>query len=225
MNENDLYEVLASFKGAIEALETRINNAEAVCNAVVDRLQKTENMLFEDILNPAKAALEQSYKDERFDDFNSKYGEKLSAFNGPLQSIEGDENFDLAHTAFDEYDALEDKPDSDAWVDELINKVSTQIESIKEAVNAPADADIVVEKDGETGETEIKVDGEDIAEPEAAPEEVPEAEEVPAEEEPAQPEEEEEDEVVDDEEVKSDPDELAQLYKDAEAAVAKSRKK
>lgn len=216
-NEETLMKVLQSFREAIMMLESRLDEMDKDLRDCQDKTAHTENILFDQIINPAKDAMAANEKDERFDDFNDKYGEKLGAYNAPLQSIEGPD-FDLSRTAFDEYDGMEEKPDSDAFVDELINKVKSQLESIKEAVGAAPEDDIEVEVDGETGETEVEVNDQPItAEEEPAPEET---EEAPVEDEAPAP---AEDEIVDElpEEKPSD-EEVEALKKEAEAALSKA---
>lgn len=216
-NEETLMKVLQSYKEAIMMLESRLDAMDKDLRDCQAQCANTENVLFDQIINPARDAMAASEKSERFDDFNDKYGEKLGAYNAPLQSIEGPD-FDLAQTAFDEYDGMEEKPDSDAFVDELIGKVKSQLESIKEAVGAAPEDDIEVEVDGETGETEVEVNDQPIdAEGEPASEEAPVEKEAPVEAEA------EEEEIVDElpEEKPSD-EEIEALKKEAEAALSKA---
>ena len=205
MNEQDLYDVLQSFQQSIQMMEERLNDYE-------DRFHSIEATLFDDLINPAKEAMENAYKEERYDDFYSRNGERLDAYNEPLRSIERDDEFSLARQAFDDYDALEEpKPEEGEYVDALVEKVESQINEIKSSLGLPADADVSVEQDGETGEVEVKVDGEPVETEEGAEapvEEVAaeETEEVPTE---AAPEETEEDNA----------DELAALYDELEKSL------
>ena len=56
--------------------------------------------------------------------FNEKYGEKLGAFDKILGAAEGNPEFSMARTAFDEYEKIpEPRPESDVYVDGLIETV------------------------------------------------------------------------------------------------------
>ena len=131
--------------------------------------------LYDEIINPTKAYIDETNKNARFDDFNSKYGEKLGAFNKNLSAIDG-EDVDLTKAAFDRYDSLpeDERPDADAYVESIISEVGSQIEAIKESLGLPEDAEVSVTQD-ENGETVVEADGEVVAteNEEAIPEEAP----------------------------------------------------
>ena len=55
-----------------------------------ERMHKIESTLYDEIINPTKAYIDETNKkNARFEDFNSKYGEKLGAFNDSLSAIDG----------------------------------------------------------------------------------------------------------------------------------------
>ena len=86
----------------------------------------------------------------------------------------------MARTAFDEYEKIpEPRPESDVYVDGLIETVEEQIDSIKESLGIEPDAKVEVTQD-ENGDTEIKADGEVVASEKT--EETEEGTEAPAEE-------------------------------------------
>ena len=71
-------------------------------------------MIFDEILEPARLAMEADDKERRFNEFNEKYGEKLGAFDKILGAAEGNPEFSMARTAFDEYEKIpEPRPESD----------------------------------------------------------------------------------------------------------------
>lgn len=208
MNENEIYEILESYRQALDFLVEKVDGIVQENMAMKEQLGGLEQVLYEGILSPAKEAIDSAEREGRFEDFNSKYGEQLGGYNGQLAPIEG-EDFDLTRTAFDNYDSIpdEEKPDSDEYVNALIAQVDEQINHIKEAFGLPGDAEVEVKQD-EDGNTEISADGEPIAsdgeseEGEKEKEEEKEIEEKPLE---KPSEEEEKEEKVD------DPEEIAAL--------------
>ena len=95
--------------------------------------------------------------------FNEKYGEKLGAYDKVLGAAEGNPEFSMARSAFDEYEKLpEPKPEEDVFVDGLIETVEEQIEGIKESLGLEPDTKVEITQD-ENGDTEVKADGEVVA--------------------------------------------------------------
>ena len=120
-------------------------------------------MLFDEILEPARLAMEADDKERRFNEFNEKYGERLGAYDKVLGAAESNPDFSMARTAFDEYENIpEPRPEEDVYVDGLIETVEEQIDSIKESLGIGPDAKVEITQD-ENGDTEIKADGEVVA--------------------------------------------------------------
>ena len=105
--------------------------------------------------------------------------------------------------AYDGYNSIEgEKPDEAEYIDELVKVVDKQLDNIRAAIGAPANAEVEVKQD-ENGETSVEVDGQEIKDASEDSEdsdktEVKETEET------------EETEIKDSDE-ESDPDELAAL--------------
>lgn len=164
MNENEVFEVLNSYKEAIDVLINEIDALKAENQALNDKVDGLNKTLFDDILEPARLAMENNERENRFAEFNEKYGEKLGAFDPTIQSIQNDKDYSLSRDVFDEYDALpEPKPDEAGFVESSIAQVEEQIEAIKENLGLASDADVEIKQDGETGDTEIISDGEVVA--------------------------------------------------------------
>ena len=162
MNE-DIYEILNSYKEAIDVLLSRCNGLVNQNKALEERMNKLESILFDEILEPARLALEADDKERRFGEFNEKYGERLGAYDKVLGAAEGNPDFSMARTAFDEYENIpEPRPEEDVFVDGLIETVEEQIDSIKESLGIEPDAKVEITQD-ENGDTEIKADGEVVA--------------------------------------------------------------
>ena len=162
MNE-DIYEILNSYKEAIDVLLNRCDELVNQNRALEERQNKIESILFDEILEPARLALEADDKERRFGEFNEKYGEKLGAYDKVLGAAEGNPDFSMARSAFDEYEKLpEPRPEEDVFVDGLIETVEEQIDSIKESLGLEPDTKVEITQD-EEGNTEVKADGEVVA--------------------------------------------------------------
>jgi hypothetical protein len=213
MNEENIYEILDSYKQAIDILLAKNDELISQINAIAERLNKLESIVFDEILEPARLALEADEKGRRFGEFNEKFGEKLGAYDKILAAAEGNPDFSMAKSAFDEYEKLpEPRPEQDVFVDGLIETVEEQIDSIKESLGIAPDEKVEITQD-ENGDTEIKADGEVVASEkteEETTEEKPEAEDVEQGELDFS-DEKEEDEEDDPEEVKKFEEELEKL--------------
>lgn len=162
MNE-DIYEILNSYKEAIDVLLSRCDELVNQNKALEERQNKIESILFDEILEPARLALEADDRERRFGEFNEKYGERLGAFDKVLGAAEGNPDFSMARNAFDEYEKLpEPRVEEDVFVDGLIETVEGQIDSIKESLGLEPDTKVEITQD-EDGNTEVKADGEVVA--------------------------------------------------------------
>ena len=203
MDENQLNEILSSFRDAITALIERADAQDDMIKAIQEKTDSTERLIFDEVINPAKAEMEKQIYDAGLEDFSSRYSDKLGGYNDKLRPIEG-EDFDIMKQAYDGYNSIEgEKPDEAMYVDELVKVVDKQLDDIRQAIGAPADAEVAVKQD-ENGETVVEVDGEKVSEEsvekkpaEAADESVEEATEV-----------------SDEDEDETNPEELAALEKE-----------
>ena len=202
MDEMQLNEILASYRDAINALIERVDAQDGMIQAVREKAEGTERLIFDEVINPAKAEMEKQIYDAGLEDFTNKYGEKLNGYNDKLRPIEG-EDFDIMKQAYDGYNAIEgEKPDEAMYVDELVKVVDKQLDDIRAAIGAPADAEVAVKQDDD-GETTVEVDGQEVKE-------VSEDSEDSDKTEVKETEETEETEIKDSDE-ESDPEELAAL--------------
>lgn len=201
MDEMQLNEILASYRDAINALIERVDAQDGMIQAVREKAENTEHLIFDEVINPAKAEMEQQIYNAGLEDFSNRYGEKLNGYNDKLRPIEG-EDFDIMKQAYDGYNSIEgEKPDEALYIDELVKIVDKQLDDIRAAIGAPADAEVSVTQE-ENGETKVEVDGQEVNSDTAEPE-VKDVEEKT------------EEEIVDsDDEEASDPEELAALEKE-----------
>jgi hypothetical protein len=171
--EENIYEILNSYKDAIDVILGRLDEANEKNHELEERVNKLESILFDEILEPARLSLEEDDRNRRFGEFSEKYGDRLSPFDKVIGAAEGDPEFSLARKAFDDYNELpEPRPDEDVYVDGVIETVEEQIESIKESLGLPSDTEVEIKQD-EDGNTEIKADGEVVASEETETKEEP----------------------------------------------------
>ena len=211
MDENQLNEILSSFRDAITALIERADAQDDMIKAIQEKTDSTERLIFDEVINPAKAEMEKQIYNAGLEDFSSRYSDKLSGYNDKLRPIEG-EDFDIMKQAYDGYNSIEgEKPDEAMYIDELIKVVDKQLDDIRQAIGAPANAEVAVKQD-EDGETVVEVDGKEVSK-ESVDEKPAESAE---EEKPAEPAEsaDEEVEVSDSDEEETNPEELAALEKE-----------
>ena len=203
MDENQLNEILSSFRDAITALIERADAQDDMIKAIQEKTDSTERLIFDEVINPAKAEMEKQIYDAGLEDFSSRYSDKLDGYNDKLRPIEG-EDFDIMKQAYDGYNSIEgEKPDEAMYIDELVKVVDKQLDDIRQAIGAPADAEVAVKQD-ENGETVVEVDGENVSK------ESEEKKPVEADDEEV----EEAIEVSDEDEEETNPEELAALEKE-----------
>lgn len=168
MDENELVEVLQSYKDAIGLLEEKFNAFSEEIGHVREELQarieSLEDTVINGIINPAHEAAEKAAYDRDLEDFKGRYAEKIDPYLDKIKAVEGDD-FDIYKTAFDGYkeykDANGDKAlDEVGYVDELLSGIASQLDKVKELINAE-NVEVKQDKDGNT---ELKADGETVAE-------------------------------------------------------------
>lgn len=168
MDETELVEVLQSYKDAIGLLEEKFNAFSEEIGHVREELQarieSLEDTVVNGIINPAHEAAEKAAYDRDLEDFKGRYSEKIDPYLDKIKAVEGDD-FDIYKTAFDGYkeykDANGDKAlDEVGYVDELLSGIASQLDKVKELINA----ENVEVKQDEDGNTELKADGETVAE-------------------------------------------------------------
>lgn len=208
MDENQLNEILSSFRDAITALIERADAQDDMIKAIQEKTDSTERLIFDEVINPAKAEMEKQIYNAGLEDFSSRYSDKLSGYNDKLRPIEG-EDFDIMKQAYDGYNSIEgEKPDEAVYIDELVKVVDKQLDDIRQAIGAPANAEVAVKQD-EDGETVVEVDGKEVSK-----ESVDEKPAESAEEEKPAESADGEVEVSDSDEEETNPEELAALEKE-----------
>lgn len=171
MDEMQLNEILSSYRDAINALIERADAQDEMINAIKARNEELEHLVFDEVINPAKEAMEKEIYNAGLNDFTERYGDQLVGYNEKLRPIEG-EDFDIMQQAYDGYNGIEgEKPDQDIYVEELKKVIDQQLDDIRKAIGAPEDSEVSVTQK-EDGETVVEVDGKEVQteEPAAKPE-------------------------------------------------------
>lgn len=162
MEDVELKEVLSSFKDAIDIILSRLDRYDEMYHAQDERIDELERIFYDDILNPAKKALDEHIYEDEYSKFHDKYGERLDPYNEQLRAIEG-EDFDLSRKAFDDYNDYEEKPDMEEYVNLLIESVGNQLEEIKSKLGIDGEVSATVDENGEVS-VEVKDEDEKIEE-------------------------------------------------------------
>lgn len=159
MNEmENLKKMIDYLLEKIEKLEQTVNDNKADADS---KINDVNAILVEEVINPASEAADWAAKEERYDGWLERNGEKLAPYADDAKLIEGDD-YDLAREVFDTYDGMEaeGKPSEEEYIDSTIEKISSHIEKIKAAFGA----DKVEVKVDENGKIETKIDGQKVDE-------------------------------------------------------------
>lgn len=159
--DQEVFELMASYKSVIDYLLQKNEELEKKLADVDAKASDLESMIFDEIIGPAQEAMSTYDKDQRFNEFNDKYGERLGKYQDSFAPME-EEGFDFTRQAFDEYDNIPDeyKPDMDAYVDEVENVAQDKLAGIKKALGIPEDANLEIKETDDT--VEVKADGETV---------------------------------------------------------------
>ena len=160
MEDVELKEVLSSFKDAIDIILTRLDRYDEMYHAQDERMDELEKTFYEDILEPAKKALDERVYEDEYSKFHEQYGEKLDPYNEQLRAIEG-EDFDLSRKAFDDYSSYEEKPNVEEYVNALVETVGNQLQEIKDKLGIEGDIKATVD---EEGKVEVEVNDDTVTE-------------------------------------------------------------
>ena len=212
MSEEEIINYLRSLRDAIiegaETIKSLEKKVDEYISANDEKVNELKSTLYEQIIDPANEYIAEMDRNDRFEQFNEKHGEKLNPFNEELSALEGDD-FDIVRTAFDAYDGYEgdDRMDEDEYVNQLIEQVGQKLSDIKEKLGIPADKDVSVQENEDGGVEVVTEDGDVVASTDGEEELVEEedGDEVTDDGE----DEKEEVEITDESEVEDDPEEVA----------------
>ena len=146
---DNIEETLAAFKETLIFLveQEKIRGEEV--SALNDKIEAVNSYMMDNIVNPSIAA----YKEEQFNDFNDKYGERLGKFNGTLQTSLNEPEYDATREAFNELDALPQEEregiDEEAYVSGVEEGLAEYVQNIKESLGLPEDTAVEITDNGE----------------------------------------------------------------------------
>lgn len=176
---DNIEETLAAFKETLIFLveQEKIRGEEV--SALNDKIEAVNTYMMDNIVNPSIAA----YKEEQFNDFNDKYGERLGKFNGTLQTSLNEPEYDATREAFNELDALPQEEregiDEEAYVSGVEEGLAEYVQNIKESLGLPEDTAVEIKDDGNGG-IEVEADTNGDGEPDTKVSEETEVEEEPS---------------------------------------------
>ena len=177
---DNIEETLAAFKETLIFLVEQEKLRGEEVSALNDKIEAVNAYMMDNIVNPSIAA----YKEEQFNDFNDKYGERLGKFNGTLQTSLNEPEYDATREAFNELDALPQEEregiDEEAYVSGVEEGLAEYVQNIKESLGLPEDTAVKITDDGD-GSINVVADTNGDGEPDTeVKEETEEEEEEPS---------------------------------------------
>lgn len=165
MNEEQINALVAENK----MLADRLTACEEMLKACMNKINATDDLLQNEIITPLVEAFNTADNNYRYDEFTSKYGERLAPYSARLSAIEG-EDVDAVKDAFDAYNSYTDEEraqfeSDEKYVDDLITSLDDYINKVRESLGVPSDTPVEIKSD-EKGKMEVAVDGEPVAEAE-----------------------------------------------------------
>lgn len=180
---DNIEETLAAFKETLIFLVEQEKLRGEEVSALNDKIEAVNSYMMDNIVNPSIAA----YKEEQFNDFNDKYGERLGKFNGTLQTSLNEPEYDATREAFNELDALPQEEregiDEEAYVSGVEEGLAEYVQNIKQSLGLPEETPVEIKDNGE-GDIEVKADTNGDGKPDTfVTDETEETEEEPSQEE------------------------------------------
>lgn len=161
---DNIEETLAAFKETLIFLVEQEKLRGEEVSALNDKIEAVNSYMMDNIVNPSIAA----YKEEQFNDFNDKYGERLGKFNGTLQTSLNEPEYDATREAFNELDALPQEEregiDEEAYVSGVEEGLAEYVQNIKESLGLPEETPVEIKDNGD-GDIEVKADTNGDGEP------------------------------------------------------------
>ena len=154
---DNIEETLAAFKETLIFLVEQEKLRGEEVSALNDKIEAVNSYMMDNIVNPSIAA----YKEEQFNDFNDKYGERLGKFNGTLQTSLNEPEYDATREAFNELDALPQEEregiDEEAYVSGVEEGLAEYVQNIKQSLGLPEETPVEIKDNGD-GNIEVKAD-------------------------------------------------------------------
>lgn len=152
-------QVLVEFNKYFEELKKEVDEVKAMAEANAEKCNYLDEVLYNQVLNPAMIALEEEEKNLRFDEFKARHENFFDDIMDDIRAIEGDE-IDPMRKAFDDIEELKINEEGEqGYLDDLKKSLVEQITRIKERIGAEkveveaTDEGVKVEAKDEEGKT------------------------------------------------------------------------
>ena len=127
-------------------------------NALNEKIEAVNSTLVNQVINPSIEA----YKEQQFQDFNDKYGEKLNQYDDTIKLAQNDPEHSSSRAAWEQMNA--DVPpeemenfDTDGFVDQVTNSLAEYVDKIKSSLGLAEDTPVEIKQD-ENGDLKVKAD-------------------------------------------------------------------
>lgn len=129
-------QVLVELNKCIEELKKEVDEVKAKTVANAEKCNYLDDVLYNQVLNPAMNALEEEEKNLRFDEFKSRHEKFFDDIMDDIRAIEGDE-IDPMRKAFDDIEELKINEEGEqGYLNNLKTSLIEQITRIKERLGA-----------------------------------------------------------------------------------------
>lgn len=128
-------------------------------SALNDKIDALNETVTNDIINPSLEA----YREEKFNEFSDKYGERLSKYDKLIGSAQSKPDYSATREAFNELADLPEEDRNNVDIDEYVNGVekglTEYVAEIRASLGLPEDAAIEVKSDGDNVTVKADTDG------------------------------------------------------------------
>ena len=149
--------------------------------ALNEKIEAVNDLVTKQIVEPSIAY----FDEQQFNDFNSKYGERLGKYDDLMKSSLNSPDYSSTREAWNELKNMSDEEkanlDMDKYVEGVESGIADYVAKIKEQLGLPPEADMEIKADEEG--VEVKADADGNGTKEVVAEEKMDVEEKPAEEE------------------------------------------
>lgn len=127
-------------------------------NALNDKIEAVNDTLVNQVINPSINA----FKEQQFNEFNDKYGDKLNQFDETIKLAQNDPEYSSSRMAWEQMNESVppeemDSFDTEGFVNEVADKLGEYVDGIKSSLGLAEDTPIDIKQD-ENGNLDVKAD-------------------------------------------------------------------
>lgn len=154
----EIKEMIETFRETLLFLVEQEKLRGEEVNALNDKIEAVNSTLYDKVINPSIEA----YKEQQFQEFNQKYGEKLNQYDDTIRTSMNDPEYSSSRAAWEKMNA-EIPPeemesfDTDGYVESVVSGLSDYVDGIKKSLGLDQDTPLEVKED-ENGNLEVKAD-------------------------------------------------------------------